>query len=92
MKPLGSSLETIAAHFDISVTDLLFGVEFAGALTDQALPPGLPDLLNDSEWASEIDDAWKELLLKINLRGARPQTKKQWLELYLSLKRVLENK
>ena len=88
--PSLQTLEALAKHFDITVTDLLYGVEFAGAQTDNALPPGLADLLNDDELSREIDDAWIELLTKINLRGKRPQTKLQWLELYLSLKRILE--
>jgi len=87
--PSLQSLETLARHFDISVTDLLAGVEFAGLLTDNALPPGLGELLQ-SEFGAEIDEDWKQLLQKINLRGKRPQTKKEWLELYLSLKRILD--
>ena len=88
--PALQKLKVLAAHFDISVADLLHGVEFAGKQTSQALPPGLSELINDEEWAYEIDEGWVELLAKIDLRGARPQTKKQWLELYLSLKRILE--
>jgi len=88
--PSLKTIETLANHFDITVTDLLSGVEFAGAKTENALPPGLADLLNDEQFGDEIDDSWVELLVKINLRGKRPQTKLQWLELYLSLKRILE--
>ena len=88
--PSLQTLEALANHFGITVTDLLSGVEFAGAKTENALPPGLADLLNDEEFGEEIDDTWVELLAKINLRGKRPQTKLQWLELYLSLKRILE--
>ena len=89
-KPSLKTLETLAKHFDITVADLLSGVDFAGSQTDNALPPGLIDLLIDAEYRDEIDEAWKELLMKINLRGNRPQTKKQWLELYLSLNRILD--
>ena len=63
---------------------LLSGVEFAGTKTENALPPGLTDLLNDEEFGEEIDDGWVELLAKISLRGKRPQTKREWIELYLS--------
>jgi transcriptional regulator with XRE-family HTH domain len=89
-KPSLQTLEAIASHFGITVTDLLSGVEFAGSKTENALPPGLADLINDEEFGDEIDDAWVELLTKINLRGKRPQTKLQWLELYLNLKRILD--
>jgi len=88
--PSLQTLETLANHFSITVTDVITSVEFAGQQTENALPPGLADLLNDDEFGEEIDDSWIELLAKINLRGKRPQTKLQWLELYLSLKRILE--
>lgn len=88
--PSLQTLETIATHFDISVNDLLAGVEFAGISTDNALPPGLKDLLDDSVLGKEIDKDWVQLLEKINLRGKRPQTKLEWLELFLSLKRILD--
>lgn len=88
--PSLQTLESLAAYFGITVTDLLYGVEFAGEKTDHALPPGLAELIHDEEWTAEITDEWVELLLKINLRGERPQTKKQWLALYMSLKSILE--
>lgn len=88
--PSLQTIKTLANHIGITVTDLLSGVEFAGTKTENALPPGLADLLNDEEFGEEIDDGWVELLAKINLRGKRPQKKLQWLELYLSLKRILE--
>jgi len=88
--PSLQTLEILASHFNITVADLLFGVDFAGERTKNSLPPGLTELLNDKEYRDEIDDAWIDLLAKINLRGKRPQTKRQWMELYLSLKRILE--
>jgi transcriptional regulator with XRE-family HTH domain len=89
-KPSLQSLETLAKHLDISVTDLLSGVEFAGSASESALPPGLGDLLQDREFGPQIDDDWLQLLQKINFRGKRPQTKHEWLELYLNLKRILD--
>lgn len=88
--PSLQTLDTLADHFGISVTDLLSGVEFAGIQTDDALPPGLAELLNDPLYGPDIDNSWRELLMKINLRGKRPQTMKEWLELYWYLKRILE--
>lgn len=88
--PSLQTLEAIAEHFGITVTDLLYSVEFAGEQTSQAYPPGFSELLQDDELGSEIDQAWIDLLLKINLRGTRPQTKRDWMELYLNLKRILE--
>ena len=87
--PSLQTLELLAKHFGLSLSDLLSGVDSAGPQTDQGLPPGLLDLIKDPDYGSEIDEGWIELLAKINLRGNRPQTKKEWLELYLNLKRIL---
>ena len=67
-----------------------WNVDFAGEQTDAGLPPGLADLLEDPEYQAEITPDWVQLLGKIQLRGKRPQSKREWLELYLYLKRVLE--
>lgn len=90
-KPSLQTLEALASHFGISVTDLLSGVEFAGTQTEKSLPPGLYELLKDSKLSKGINDDWKELLIKINLRGKRPQTKLEWYDLYRYLKRILES-
>ena len=88
--PSLQTLETLANHFGITINDMLLGVDFAGDQTENAYPPGLLELFNDKELGKEIDEDWKNLLVKINLRGKRPQNKIQWMELYLSLKRILE--
>jgi transcriptional regulator with XRE-family HTH domain len=88
MPPL-PTLQALAAGLDITVLDLLTGVDFAGEQTDAGLPPGLADLLDDPEYRPELTQDWVHLLGKIQLRGKRPQSKRQWLELYLHLKRVL---
>ena len=87
--PSLSTLESLSRVFNLSVADFLSGVDFAGEQTDAGLPSGLSDLLNDEEYASEIDESWVSLLKRIELRGKRPQTKREWLELYLSLRRIL---
>lgn len=88
--PTLNTLEAIADALGMSVIDLLSGVDFAGELTDASLPPGLSDLLQDDEYRHEITPEWVETLSKIQMRGKRPQTKREWLELYLHLKRILE--
>jgi len=60
-----------------------------GSEQDQ-IPPGLAELLDDEEFNREIDEEWVDLLLKIELKGRRPDTKREWLELYLALKRILD--
>lgn len=87
--PSIGTLEALSRAFGISVVDFLSGVDFAGEQTDASLPPGLKELLDDEEFSGEIDDRWISLLRKIELRGTRPQTKREWLELYLHLRRIL---
>lgn len=89
--PSLETIKTIANAFEISVVDLLSGVDFAGKKSESSLPPGLPDLLKDAEFSKEIDEDWLSLLTRIELRGERPQTKREWMELYLSLRRILED-
>jgi transcriptional regulator with XRE-family HTH domain len=88
MPPL-PTLETLAVALDITVLDLLTGVDFAGEQTEGGLPPGLAALRDDPEYRSEITQDWVDLLGKIQLRGKRPQSKREWVELYLHLKRML---
>lgn len=85
-----ATLETLATALDMTVIDLLTGVDFAGELTDASLPPGLAALLEDAEYGHEITPEWVAMLSKIQLQGKRPQSKREWLELYLHLKRILE--
>lgn len=87
--PSLESLNTLADYFGLHLIDMLGGVSFAGKMTVDALPPGMNELLQDREWGKQINNDWVELLTKIELRGQRPQTKIEWLELYLSLRRIL---
>jgi transcriptional regulator with XRE-family HTH domain len=88
MPPL-PTLERLAMALEITVLDLLTGVDFAGEQTEAGLPPGLAALLDDPEYRPELTREWVQLLGKLQLRGKRPQSKREWLELYLHLKRVL---
>lgn len=90
--PSLNTLEVLSVAFDISVADLLSGVDFAGEKTIAALPVGLQELLQDQEFGDQIDEHWISLLNRIELRGKRPQTKVEWLELYLHLRRILGDK
>lgn len=87
--PSLETLKVLADYFGMHLTDMIEGVSFAGEKTERGLPPGLGELVNDKEWGGEINNEWLELLSKIELRGQRPQTKAEWLELYLSLRRIL---
>ena len=87
--PSLSTLTKLSEAFEINLTDLLAGVDFAGEKTEAGLPNGLSDLLQDEMFGEELDQEWIRLLSNIQLRGIRPQTKREWLELYLNLKRIL---
>ena len=88
--PSLNTLESLAIALEMTVIDLLTGVDFAGELTNASLPPGLPELLEDEEYRDQITPEWIAMLSKIQLRGKRPQTRDDWLILYLQLKRILE--
>jgi len=88
--PSLGTLKLLATALGMTVIDVLTGVDFAGEATDTSLPAGLPDLLADTEYGHELTPEWLAMLSKIHLRGRRPQTKRDWLELYLYLKRLLE--
>jgi len=87
--PSLNTIEVIADALEVSVQNLITGVEFAEELDINALPEGLQDLINDERYAEHLNDDWISLLNQIQMRGKRPQTKDDWLELYLHLKRVL---
>jgi transcriptional regulator with XRE-family HTH domain len=88
--PSLGTLETLAVALDMTVIDLLTGVDFAGEQTEASLPLGLSELVADTEYGNEITQEWREILSKIELRGKRLQSKREGLELYLHLKRILE--
>ena len=79
----------ILGHSDALISSGLSGVDFAGEITDASLPPGLAELVNDPDFREELNAEWIETLSKIQLRGKRPTTKREWLKLYLSLRDVL---
>jgi transcriptional regulator with XRE-family HTH domain len=89
--PSLGTLEVIAEALEVSVIDLLTGVDFAGEQTEASLPLGLSELLQDNEYGHEITPEWVDTLSKIQMRGKRPRTKRESLELYLHLKRILEH-
>lgn len=88
--PSLKTVDLLADALGVSVNSLLTGVEFIEKPSEEDLPPGLRDLVNDEEYEDKITSDWVELLNKIQMRGKRPQTKQDWLELYLHLRRVLE--
>jgi transcriptional regulator with XRE-family HTH domain len=88
--PSLDTLTLLSDAFDMTVTDLLTGVDWAGERTDASLPSGLRELKDDPNYQEDLTDDWIELLIRVELRGARPTAKEDWLELYLHLRRILE--
>lgn len=80
------TLQTLAGAYGITVHDLLEGVEFYGGATDAALPKGLADLV----LGGQITPDWVKTLTRIELRGKRSQAKGDWYEIYLHLRRILD--
>jgi transcriptional regulator with XRE-family HTH domain len=88
--PTLATLETLANALAVTVIDFLSGVDFAGQVTDASLPPGLVALMHDPTYGEQLTPEWIETLSKIQMRGKRPETKDDWLMLFLQLKRILE--
>jgi transcriptional regulator with XRE-family HTH domain len=88
-RPSIKTLMRIAQVLGVTVGDLIEGVEDLGGVSDEALPAGLGELRADPEWRESVDEAWVRTLMRVDYRGQRPQTKEEWLELFLALRRIL---
>ena len=88
--PSIQSIRKLASAFGVSPSRLLTGVDLA----DEAptWPPGLQELKDDPEYRSHLTDDWMRTLARIQYRGSQPQTKHEWLELFLHLRRVLRQR
>lgn len=89
-QPSLKTLGRVAEGFGVSTTDLIAGVDLLGNETEEALPPGLRELRDDPAWSGQINDDWLHTLVKLDYRGKRPQTKQDWRDIFLSLRRVIE--
>lgn len=88
VNPSIASLQKIANAFNMTVRNLLSGVEELGESVSADYPEGFESFLKDPEFSEEINDEWKEFLMEMKFRGKQPSTKREWIELYLSLRRV----
>lgn len=84
-KPSLDTLERLAAYYEISIVDLLSGVDGLGTPSVEGLAPGLLAFLE----TKEIDEEIAQELNRIELRGKRPQTEEEWRILYLNLKMIM---
>ena len=88
VNPSIETLHKIAKAYQITVRDLFTGVQEAGEPKHGIYPEGFLEFLEDPDYADELDADWKDLLLRIDLRGKRPSSKREWVELYLNLRRI----
>ena len=92
VNPSVDTLQKVAVAYNISVKDLISGVEGLGESSNTNYPEGFQSFLEKYETLYKISDDWKESLLKVDFRGRRPTSDTEWLELYLYLRRILAPK
>ena len=92
VNPSVDTLQKVAKAYNISVKYLINGVKGLGESSNTDYPEGFQSFLNAYETQYEINDDWKESLLKVNFRGRQPTSPTEWLELYLYLRRILSPK
>jgi len=88
-RPSIKTLRRIAVAVGATLTELLADTEEAGGLAEDSLPAGLRELVQDPRWGVQLDEEWLRTLARVDYRGRRPETADEWLELYLSLRRLL---
>ncbi len=91
VNPSIDTLQKVAKAYNMTVKELISGVEELGESSNTNYPAEFQSFLKEYESPYKINDDWKELLLKINFRGRQPTSKTEWLELYLYLKRILSS-
>ena len=92
VNPSVDTLQKVANAYNISVKDMISGVEGLGESSNTDYPEGFQSFLKQYETLYKISDDWKESLLKVDFRGRRPTSETEWLELYLYLRRILGTK
>ena len=88
VNPSVETLQKVAKAFNMTVRDLLSGVEELGESVTTTYPEGFELFLEDPVFSEEVNDEWKEFLLEMRYRGKQPSSKKEWIELHLSLRRI----
>ena len=89
VNPSIETLQKVAGAYEMKLTELFIGVEDMGESKPENYPEGFSDFLNDDTYKNELNEDWRELLIGINFRGRRPSSKREWIELYLYLRRIL---
>lgn len=88
LQPSLQSLHVLAAAYDITVRDLLHGVDFHAGQPALA-PAALQELIDHPTLGADLTPEWVQTLLRVELRGRRPSTRDDWYSLFRVLRRVL---
>ena len=83
--PSIDTLERIAGMYQVLLGELVAGADGWQIAPQQGLAPGLQELIEQGR----IDLATAQDLSRIELRGKRPQTAMEWLELYFHLRTLM---
>ena len=83
--PSIDTLERIAGTYQVLLGELVAGADGWQIAPQQGLAPGLQELIEQGR----IDLATAQDLSRIELRGKRPQTAMEWLELYFHLRTLM---
>jgi|SRR6266851_10148749 len=86
-KPSLDTLERLARFYEMSVSDLVSGIEGWGTHSVEGLAPGIIALLEKNV----IDERVAQDLNRIELRGKRPQTEEEWHILYQNLEFIMRS-
>ena len=92
VNPSIETLRKVAKAYNMTVQELFTGVEGLGESARENYPEGFSEFLDDSDYKFEIDDDWREFLMRLDFRGKQPSSKREWVELHLSLRRIFPPK
>ncbi len=90
VNPSLETLVTLARTYNLTLQELLQGVNFVGTAQGQVIPIGLQELLADPVLGAQLTPEWVRTLSRIDLRGRRPRDKHDWYEMFMHLRRILD--
>jgi transcriptional regulator with XRE-family HTH domain len=88
--PSLKSAAALAEAFNLSLVDMLTGVDLGGEPAGgDEMPAGLRDLLDSDLLPEGMDEDWVNLLRNLQVRGTRPGSMGDYWAVYVFLRRVL---
>ena len=91
VKPSIDTLQKVATAYGMTVQELITGVDEIGESSRESYPEGFSEFVSDTDYEDELDDDWKEFLMRLNFRGRKPTSKNEWVELHLHLRRIFSS-